>query len=174
MKELRCGHQNVTRAHQIIIGDDRSIAGVMQETVARYHRCVARVRLLPRMLMLTLLEILGGMRIRIIVHIAEVDLELVVALLDHRMHDLNPLRFALLDGVRCGPIADGRRPTEELTVPRCRRCEYDAGHEPGGRDFGEENQHNGAQLPASEFAGDAADDVDLFHGFGCEERRRRR
>lgn len=137
---------------------------MMHETVARYYRRISRFGLLPRMLMPSIVEILGRMGVRIVVHIAKVDPKLIVTrLLDQRMHNLNPFGFALLHGHRFRPVADGRRPTEELTVP-WRRCrEYNAGHKPSGWDFTEKYQHNGAQLPATEFAGNSTDNVDLFH-----------
>lgn len=137
---------------------------MMHETFARYYRRISRFGLLPRMLMPSIVEILGRMGVRIVVHIAKVDLKLIVTrLLNQRMHNLNPFGFALLHGHRFRPVADGRRPTEELTVP-WRRCrEYNAGHKPSGWDFTEKYQHNGAQLPASKFAGNSTDNVDLFH-----------
>lgn len=140
MEELRRCHQNIPRAHQIIIGNNRPIIRMMQKTIARNHRARPLIGLLPRMLMRPIVKVLIGMLVRIVVHIAKVDFELIVACLDQRMHDLDPfglvalhlLRPARLDAaaMRIRPVAQGRRPAEELTVPRRRRREYDARHEP--------------------------------------------
>lgn len=183
MEELRRRHQNIPGAHQIVVGDDRPVLRMMDETLARYQGGAAlRRRLLPRMLVRPIVEVLVRMLVGIVVHIAEVDLELVVARLHQRMHDLDPIGLVRFNGVRpagyvhmirpvriCvavgGGYGDGRRrPTEELTVPRRWRRVNDARHEPRGGDFAKENQQNGAHLPAAEFTVDVADDVDFFHG----------
>lgn len=181
MEELRRRHQNVARAHQIVVGDDRSVLRMVHETLARHEGGTALLcRLLPRMLVRPIVKVLVRMLIGVVVHIAEVDFELIVARLHQRMHDLDPVGLVRLHCVRpAGRVhmvrsmrirvvgagyRTGRwRPTEELAVPRRWRRINDARHKPGGGDFAEEYQQNGAHLPAAEFAVDVADDVDFFH-----------
>lgn len=114
---------------------------MMQEALARNYRCIPAGRLVPRMRMRSIVKIVLGMLVRVVVHIAEIDVELVILILDNRVQDLNPLALVAFHLVKrrsgaFSPVNGTRRWfTEEFTMSRRRRREDDAGHKPGGWDF---------------------------------------
>lgn len=168
MEKLRRCDKNITRAHQIVVRDDGFVVGMVQKTFARNYGGIASLGLVPRMRMVLLVEILLRMLVGVVVHVAKVNFKLIVLGLDQRMHDLDPFGAVALHFLERRALLRPvdrfrRRLAKELAVPRCGRCENDARHKPRGGDFAQEYQQDGAQLPAAEFAVDAADDVDLFH-----------
>lgn len=78
MEELCSSHKYVSRAHQIIIGNDGLVLGMMHKVLARNNVADISLWFLPGMSMLHLVEIVLGMLFGILVYITVVDVELLI------------------------------------------------------------------------------------------------
>ena len=160
MEELRRGHQDVSGANQVVVGDERRVRRMMHEALARDNVGVA-FRDLPRMIGGHVMEVRLRVFVSVRKDVAEIVFQLVV--LDrHRMCDLDPVGLILCENVVkvCGVDEIRRRSAKELTMPRFWCSVDNTRHKPSRRDFREKYQENDAQLP---FAPIATYPIDVVH-----------
>lgn len=158
MEELCHRDENVARAHEVILGNDRVEVGLVLEFGAGDQIGAPVQRLLPHprlLLAIGVVVIVMGVLLRILIHITEVNGELLI------------LGFLLL-GMRhlypCGLILGTHRVrwlAEELSMAWSWGRENNAGHEPGRGDLAEEDKKHCSQLPLAPGAGDAANRIHL-------------
>lgn len=154
MEELRDGDEYVTRTHQVELRYQRMIVGFVFKLIA-WNNIAVPGRQCPRLLVV-IVKILVGMLQCVLVHIAKVNVELVIVLLLHlRMGHLDPVRFVLDGDV-------GRRLAVEFAVTRRWCCVDDARHKPGGWNFAQEDDEDGAQLPSAPLAGDIWNNISVW------------